>query len=87
VLHSAISDPDSGEPELKLYGRAIEADDQIRNGCREGWWAARPTEAASVFSLHIDQATFISWDSEQGMMTARRWSPQLGYRETRRDYP
>jgi hypothetical protein len=87
VLHSAISNPDSGEGELKLYGRATEADDQIRNGCREGWWAARPTEAASVFSLNIDQATFISWDTEHGEMTVRRWSPQLGYRETRRDYP
>jgi hypothetical protein len=87
VLHSAISDPDSGEGELKLYGRAIAADDQIRNGCQEGWWAARPTEAASVFSLHITQATFISWDTEHGEMTVRRWSRQLGYRETRRTYP
>jgi hypothetical protein len=87
VLHSTISDPDSGEGELKLYGRAAEADHQIRNRCREGWWAARPTEAASVFSLKIGQATFISWDTEQGEMTVRRWSPQLGYRETKRDYP
>jgi hypothetical protein len=87
VLHSAISDPDSGEGELKLYGRATEADEQIRNGCGEGWWATRPADAASVFSLNIDQATFISWDTEHGEMTVRRWSPQLGYRETRRDYP
>src|SRR5437879_1497384 len=49
VLHSAISDPDSGEGELKLYGRATEADEQIRNECREGWWATRPADAASVF--------------------------------------
>ena len=87
VLHSAISDPDSGEGELKLYGHATEADEQIRNGCREGWWAAKPADAASVFSLNIDQATFISWDTEHGEMTVRRWAPQLGYRETRRSYP
>jgi hypothetical protein len=87
VLHSVISDPGSGEGELKLYGRATEADEQVRNGCREGWWAARPTEAASVFSLNITQATFISWDTERGEMTVRRWSPELGCRETRRDYP
>lgn len=87
VLHSVISDPDSGEGELKLYGRAIVADEQTRNGCQEGWWATRPAEAASVFSLHITQGTFISWDIEHGEMTVRRWSPQLGYRETRRDYP
>jgi len=87
VLHSAISDSDSGEGELKLYGRATEAAKQIRNGCREGWWAKRPADVASVYSLNIDQATFISWDTEHGEMTVRRWSPHLGYRETRRDYP
>jgi pyridoxamine 5'-phosphate oxidase-like protein len=87
VLHGVISDPNSGEGELKLYGRATEADEQIRNGCREGWWAARPTAAASVFSLNITQATFISWDTKHGKMTVRRWSPQQGYRENSRDYP
>jgi Pyridoxamine 5'-phosphate oxidase len=87
VLHSAISGPDSGEGELKLYGHATQADDEIRNGCPEGWWAARSTEAASVFSLDIDQAMFISWDTKRGEMTVKRWSPQLGYREARREYP
>jgi hypothetical protein len=46
-----------------------------------------PADTAAVFSLSIDQATFISWDTEQGEMTVKRWSPQLGYRETRRNYP
>jgi hypothetical protein len=87
VLHSAVSDPDSGEGELKLYGRAVEADEQLRNGCPEGWWAARPVEEAAVFRLDIDQATFISWDTKRGQMTVRRWSPRAGYRETTRDYP
>src|SRR5262245_52413535 len=63
VLHSAITDPDSGEGELKLYGRACQADDQIRKSCRDGWWRTRPPEAAVVFSVHIEQATFISWDT------------------------
>jgi hypothetical protein len=87
VLHSAVSDPDSGEGELKLYGHATTANERLRNGCREGWWTARPAETASVFWLDIDQATFISWDTERGEMTIRRWSPQLDYRETKREYP
>lgn len=87
VLHSAVADSDSGEGELKLYGRASEADDQIRAGCQEGWWRARRREAAIVFSLHIEQATFINWDTEHGEMTVRRWLPQRGYTETRRSYP
>jgi hypothetical protein len=87
VLHSAVSNPDSGEGELKLHGRAIEADDSIRNACREGWWTGRPPEAAKVFLLDIDRGGFISWDTEHGEMTVRTWSPNLGYREKRRSYP
>jgi hypothetical protein len=87
VLHSAISGPDSGEGELKLYGRATEADDQIRDSCQEGWWLSSPPEAATVFALNIEQATFISWDTEHGPMTVRNWSPQRGLTETRRSYP
>lgn len=87
VLHSAISGPDSGEGELKLYGHATEADDQIRDGCEEGWWLSRPAGTATVFALNIEQATFISWDTEHGQMTVRSWSPQRGLTETRRSYP
>lgn len=87
VLHSAVSDRDSGEGELKLYGRGEQAEQQICEGCREGWWAAGQSDAACVFSLSIERATFISWDIEHGAMTVRSWSPRGGYRETRRDYP
>jgi Pyridoxamine 5'-phosphate oxidase len=87
VLHSAVTGPDAGEGELKLYGRATEADEEIRNGCRDGWWLERPPEAATVFALTIEQATFISWDTERGRMTVRRWSPQRGFTKTERSYP
>jgi hypothetical protein len=65
----------------------MKVDDQIRDGCREAWWVGRPPEAASVFSLNIEQATFISWDTQHGEMTFRRWSPQRGYTEAGRSYP
>ena len=87
VLHSAVTGPDSGEGELKLYGRAEQASEGLRNGCPQGWWTARPAESASVFSLDIEQAAFVSWDIERGEMTVRRWSPQRGYTEATRDYP
>jgi Pyridoxamine 5'-phosphate oxidase len=87
ALHSAVADPDSGEGELKLYGRATKADDRLRDAPREAWWVGRPSEAASVFSLDIEQATFITWDLEHGEMTVRRWSPQRGYTEATRSYP
>jgi hypothetical protein len=87
VLHSAISDPDGGEGELKLYGRAVLAQDQIRESCRDAWWLNRPRDSAEVFSLNIEEATFVSWDIERGDMTIRQWSPELGFRQTRRKYP
>lgn len=37
VLHSAVSGPDTGVGELKVYGRAVEADAEIRSGCATGW--------------------------------------------------
>jgi Pyridoxamine 5'-phosphate oxidase len=87
VLHSAITGPDNGEGELKLYGRATAVDDQIRDGCQEGWWLERPADAATVFALNIEQATLISWDTGHGQMTVRQWSPRRGLTETRRSYP
>jgi predicted pyridoxine 5'-phosphate oxidase superfamily flavin-nucleotide-binding protein len=87
VLHSAVTGPDSGEGELKLYGRAVAAREEIRDRCGEAWWLEQPAQAASVFSLEIKEATFIEWELERGEMTIRRWSLPRGYRETRRRYP
>ena len=86
VLHSAITGPDRGEGELKLYGRATAADEQVGKSCRDGWWIAAP-DAAVVFDLDIEEAAFVTWDLQRGWMRTRRWSPQLGYGETRRRYP
>jgi hypothetical protein len=86
VLHSAVTDPDGGDGELKLYGRAVVAEDELREGCREGWWFRRP-ETATVFALRIEETTFVSWDADGGEMTVRRWSPRAGYTVKRRRYP
>jgi hypothetical protein len=87
VLHSAVTGPDSGEGELKLYGRAVEADAEVRDACSEGWWRERPAGAAVVFSLLVERAVFISWDLGHGQMTVRRWSADRGASETTRAYP
>jgi Pyridoxamine 5'-phosphate oxidase len=88
TLHSSLSDPEGGEPEFKLYGRAAEVlDDRLRLGAPEAWWASRPPDDAHVFSLEIAQAVLVGWDLDQGVMTVRRWSPRLGVTEARRSYP
>jgi Pyridoxamine 5'-phosphate oxidase len=87
TLHSAITGPNEREGELKLYGRAIEADEEVRAACPDGWWTEQPRESARVFSLSIEQAAFVTWDYERGEMTLRRWSPRSGLRTTQRSYP
>lgn len=87
VLHSAIAALNAGEPELKLYGHALEASPEIREGCDSAWWHARQADAAAVFALAIEQATLIEWDLERGKMNVRRWSSSEGLRETSRSYP
>jgi hypothetical protein len=87
VLHSAVTGPDNGEGELKLYGSAVEADQRLRGAAARTWWSAWPADKAMVFSLHIEQAVFISWDIGHALMTIHRWSPQRGYSQAQRSYP
>jgi len=87
VLHSAVTGPDSGEGELKLHGRAARASPAVRREAAIGWWSGQPPEKAVVFVLGIDLALFVEWDTEHGLMTAHRWSPQRGYSHSARSYP
>jgi hypothetical protein len=87
VLHSAVTGPDAGEGELKLHGRATEADEKLRAAPSGGWWLEHPREAATVFTLDIEEAVLISWELGRGEMTVRSWSPRRGPSETRRSYP
>jgi hypothetical protein len=87
VVHSALTAPDAGESELKLYGRAVEPTAEALAECRDGWWVGRPPESVWVFSLAIEAATLIDWDLVRGEMTIRRWSAARGYREHTRSYP
>src|SRR5258708_6658115 len=76
VLHSAVTGPDSGEGELKLFGSAVEAEAELHSAAAEAWWSTWPSGTAIVFALHIAQAVFISWETGQGLMTIHRWDPK-----------
>jgi Pyridoxamine 5'-phosphate oxidase len=86
VLHSAITAPDNGEPEVKLYGRASEAPSEIADSCTQAWWQPQPT-AAVIFMLHIERATLIEWDLVQSQMLVQRWSAADGLSKASRSYP
>jgi hypothetical protein len=87
VLHSVVTGPDSGEGELKLYGTAAEAGQDLRTAAAGAWWLAWAPGKAAVFTLHIGQAVFVSWDIERGLMTVHRWSQGSGYAIASRPYP
>jgi hypothetical protein len=87
VLHSTVTGPDSGEEELKLYGSAVEAGQDLRGKAAGAWWQTWPAEKATVFRLHIAQAVAIEWDTGHGLMTAHQWSPRAGYHKVSRTYP
>jgi hypothetical protein len=88
VLHSAVSDPDAGEPEFKLYGTVVEVDDPTRRAARpDAWWLSHPPDTARVFTLDLDEAASVAWHLERGEMTVARWSARGGLEETSRSYP
>jgi Pyridoxamine 5'-phosphate oxidase len=88
VLHSAVSDPDAGAPEFKLYGTAVEADaEELEDAPAEAWWRSYPQETASVFSLTVEEAASIVWELERGEMTVTRWSATHGLEQETRTYP
>ena len=87
VLHSAVSDPEGSEGELKLYGRAEAARQGLREAARDAWWARRPVKDAHVFSLRIERAVFVSWDTAAGTVVFRHWSPERGFSVLERPYP
>ena len=88
ALHSAVSDPEGSEGELKLYGRAEEvADDAVRASRPEAWWASHPPAVARVLALHVLEAAFVSWHVERGEMAVQRWSPARGCTRATRPYP
>lgn len=86
ALHSAVTNPDSGEGELKLHGRGVAAGPALSAQAAQAWWAPLPPDQAIVFALAITQALFGSWDLERGVMTVHR-SARAGYPHSTRNHP
>ena len=80
ALQSPVSDPNSGEPELKLYGRAEASQADA------GWWRERPG-TADVYRLELWEALHVEWDVASSLMRVRRWRPGRGASVSERAYP
>jgi len=83
TLQSVVSEPDSGEPELKLYCRAVEG----RGEPPGAWWTGRPAADVRVHALQVDEAALVEWNLAKGEMTVTSWSSPQGRRTTIRPYP
>jgi hypothetical protein len=83
TLQSHVADPDSGEPELKLYCRAVAAEGEPPGA----WWTGRPAAHARVYSLQVEEAALVEWNLRSADMTVTGWSPMRGLHTTTRPYP
>jgi hypothetical protein len=87
VLHSVLTEPNSGDPEVKLYGHAAEADPATRAACRDGWWATFTEASVRVFTVQLTEASLVEWNLADGELVATTWVAATGVRVRRRAYP
>jgi pyridoxamine 5'-phosphate oxidase-like protein len=87
VMHSVLTAPDSGDPEVKVYGHAVEADPATRAACRDGWWATSAASPVRVFTVQTTEASLIEWNLADGELVVTSWSAPTGVRVRHRVYP
>jgi hypothetical protein len=88
TLHSSVSDPNGSEGEFKVFGRAVPVTDpSVRDADDAAWWASYPREAADVFSIEIESAVFVAWNSADSSFEVTSWSPATGVRKRSASYP
>jgi len=84
VVHSVPPDKTGGVGDVKLYGRAIdEPEPETREACGRAIKAQidwRPDEPFHLFSLDIEEASFVSFGEERLVLT---WSFGKGLRRGR----
>jgi len=91
VIHSAITNIEGSDGEVKLYGPAIERQESDDGGWRhqvfrERWGASAP-EAFHVFAVEIESAAYVAYDIGASQMTVTQWDARQGVREMSRTYP
>lgn len=65
VLHSAVTGPDNGEGELKAYGSAVQADQDLSDAAAGAWWAA--SRPGRLWCSHWVSSRSPSSNGTQGM--------------------
>jgi hypothetical protein len=86
VVHSSVSDVNGSEGEFKLHGRVVLVTDPDLLRGYDAWWTAKPWAEARVFSLEIESAAYLTWDTKKSEMNVMRWTPDTGLTSTLRPY-
>jgi len=86
LMNSPITHPDDPNAEFKLRGRVVEIQDQaLREATADAIEAAsgwRPPAGWHFFSIDIEDAAFLAWQS--GVLDMTRWSCERGLDSIRR---
>jgi hypothetical protein len=87
LIHSVVTNPDAGEGEFKLRGRAVElAVGPYHELIRERW-RLQAARQLHVFSADIESAAFVSYDLINSEMIIKTWDLKQGMAEVHRPYP
>jgi hypothetical protein len=87
VLHSSVSDLDGSEGEFKIHGRVVSTEVRAILDAEGTWWFGRPRDRFEAFTIDVDEAILVTWDTSQDRMRSSRWSSALGPESSTRDYP
>jgi hypothetical protein len=82
VVHSIVTSTEATEGDVKVYGRAVEVDDDVeRDGYGEALFARigwRPTGDFHLFAVDIEEVGFFRVDQEEGGGVHRTWHWRRG---------
>jgi hypothetical protein len=88
TLHSSVSDVNGSEGEFKLHGRALPIrETDLNDRDADAWWKESAPDSFALYSIDIQSATLVTWDTLTGRLAVRNWSPRGGTTEMTRDYP
>ena len=87
IIHSVVTSPDANEGEFKLRGRAMEQREPRYYETLRKLWGAGESTPLHVFSMDIESAALVDYDTEKSIKKVKYWDERQGLRESEKKYP
>jgi Pyridoxamine 5'-phosphate oxidase len=87
ALHSIVADPEGADGELKLYGRAEEVEDELRDAARLSVVGGAPAGGRTRHVTRDHTGRLRHVEHRVRPHDVKTWSPDRGYAEDERPYP